>query len=281
MPLFSGRKGLKPVRTVVQKDGVDAVLRNGLWTALHENYWTKYPPFSYEVSANPDLYALVRQLWYAYFKLPIDNLPNLWRETLQRVRNYFFDCSWFEVYDFIEFVAYNYPDEYVNKLFMRFCNVILEREVSAYRFVSGQITEITSDQEIEAVEAAIAQAPKAASTHLGRALGLLSDRKFPDYRNSIKESISAVEALCRLIVGQPKATLGQAIGRVKDKVPIHPALEKAFDSLYGYTSNEQGIRHSLLEEPALDFEDAKFMLVSCAAFANYLLAKATKAGIKL
>jgi hypothetical protein len=87
--------------------------------------------------------------------------------------------------------------------------------------------------------------------------------------------------MCRLIVGQPKATLGQAIGKVKDKVAIHPALEKAFDSIYGYTSDEDGIRHSLLDESVLDFEDAKFMLVSCAAFVNYLLAKAAKAGLKL
>ena len=113
------------------------------------------------------------------------------------------------------------------------------------------------------------------------ALELLANRKSPDYRNSIKESISAVEAVCRLITIDQNATLGQAIGKVKKKVQLHPALERAFDKLYGYTSSADGIRHALLEETDLDFEDAKFMLVSCSAFVNYLVSKSSKAGTRL
>lgn len=62
---------------------------------------------------------------------------------------------------------------------------------------------------------------------------------------------------------------------------MHPALKGAFEKLYGYTSSAKGIRHALLDEPNLGFEDAKFMLVSCSAFVNYLKSKAAKAGINL
>lgn len=52
---------------------------------------------------------------------------------------------------------------------------------------------------------------------------------------------------------------------------MHPALNGAFQKLYGYTSDAGGIiRHALLEEDSLDFKDAKFMLVSCSAFVTYL-----------
>lgn len=68
---------------------------------------------------------------------------------------------------------------------------------------------------------------------------------------------------------------------VEKKIELHPALKEAFNKLYGYTSNADGIRHALLEEDTLDFEDAKFMLVSCSAFINYLHPKASKAGLKL
>jgi hypothetical protein len=159
------------------------------------------------------------------------------------------------------------------------CNAVLEGELSAYRFVGGRITEITSKREIAEIEEALEAAPRPVALHLKTALERLADKKSPDYRNSIKESISGVEALCRLITGDPKATLGQAIKQIKTKVAIHPAMEKAFDSLYGYTSNEGGIRHALLEDPNLKFEDAKFMLVSCSAFINYLIAKGARAGI--
>ncbi|MCD6238197.1 MAG: hypothetical protein J7K51_02530, partial [Thermotogae bacterium] len=119
------------------------------------------------------------------------------------------------------------------------------------------------------------------NTHLKRALDLLANRKSPDYRNSIKEAISAVEAICNLITKEKKATLGQALKRIEDKVSLHPALKNAFSNLYGYTSDAEGIRHALLNEPNLSFEDAKFMLVSCSAFVNYLISKASKAGIKI
>jgi hypothetical protein len=125
--------------------------------------------------------------------------------------------------------------------------------------------------------------PKPVATHLKRALELLSDRKSPDYRNSTKESISAVEAICGLITGNPKAELGQALKEIErgNKVKLHGALSGAFSKLYGYTSDAGGIRHALLDEPNLYFEDAKFMLVSCSAFINYLVAKSSKAGIEL
>jgi len=59
------------------------------------------------------------------------------------------------------------------------------------------------------------------------------------------------------------------------KLAIHPALEKGFGAIYGYTNDADGIRHALLEEPTLDTDDARFFLVSCSAFANYLISKSS------
>ncbi len=84
-----------------------------------------------------------------------------------------------------------------------------------------------------------------------------------------------------MITGDSKATLGQALKIIENKINIHPALKIAFDKLYGYTSDEDGIRHCLMDESNLDFEDAKFMLVSCSAFINYLKEKASKVKIEL
>jgi len=39
--LFSHKKELKPVKRIVQIDGIDADLRNGLWNVFYEWYWTK------------------------------------------------------------------------------------------------------------------------------------------------------------------------------------------------------------------------------------------------
>ena len=84
-----------------------------------------------------------------------------------------------------------------------------------------------------------------------------------------------------VIDDNPKGTLGRTLNKIDSKIKIHKDLKDAFKNLYGYTSDAEGIRHSLMENPNLDFEDAKFMLVSCSAFINYLIIKAQKAGIKI
>lgn len=109
--------------------------------------------------------------------------------------------------------------------------------------------------------------------HLSRSLTLLSDRKNPDYRNSIKEAISAVEALSKIVTGKPKASLGDALTILEQRGEIHGALKTSFSALYGYASDADGIRHAMLEEPSIGQEDARLMLVVCSAFTNYVIAK--------
>ncbi|KKL64859.1 hypothetical protein LCGC14_2160790, partial [marine sediment metagenome] len=121
---------------------------------------------------------------------------------------------------------------------------------------------------------------KPVSIHINDALKFLSDRKEPNYRNSVKESISAVESICQIITQNKNVTLGKALKRIEDHIKIHGALKNAFSQLYGYTSSEGGIRHALLDESNIDFEDAKFMLISCSAFINYLKVKISKANLK-
>ena len=75
-----------------------------------------------------------------------------------------------------------------------------------------------------------------------------------------------------------KLTLDDIPLSVKD---AHWDLKNAFSSMYGWTSNTEGIRHGLQDEPDLGFEDAKYMLVACSGFINYLLEKAKKAGLDL
>ncbi len=58
----------------------------------------------------------------------------------------------------------------------------------------------------------------------------------------------------------------------KNSISIHSALESAFNMLYGYTSDANGIRHAGdIGGKESSFEEAKFMLISCCAFVNYLI----------
>ena len=281
--LFSQRKGLKPANKIVQKDDMDNELRYGLWNAFKICICDR---IEYQIGSahleDSNLGLLFKKYWHLFYKRPIDNLSSYFDEAYQVVRKDYLDCSWNEVYDFIEFTAQNAPDIYIED-FCSFCNSVLESENSAYRFINSQLVEITSDEEIKSIEEAVKNAAKfgGVRTHLETALNLLSDRKNPDYRNSIKESISAVESIAKQIVGKNKATLGEALKIFETKGHLHPAFKQSLSSLYGYTSDADGIRHSLLDETSLSFVDAKYMLVSCTAFINYIIGKIAEIGIKI
>ncbi|MBU9247667.1 hypothetical protein [Burkholderia multivorans] len=149
---------------------------------------------------------------------------------------------------------------------------MLARELAAYRIVNRQIVPVTSTQEVQALEQALSDKGRfvAASAHLSTALGHLSNRQNPDYRNSIKESISAVEAVAKVVSGKDKAELGDALATLEKAGKLHAALRKGYSALYGYTSDANGIRHALMDEPNLNAEDAKYFLLACTAFVNYL-----------
>jgi len=278
---FSQRKGLSPLKAVLQTESIDTDLRNSIWSVLCLRYFNDVvlDPFDRYADSDSGMRILCSRLWLSYFKHPLDTLPKYWSEVYNFLRNYYFKCTWFEVYDFIEFVASEHPHTAVNENFKMQCNKILERELSAYRFVDDKIVEITSAEEISEIKEALGAGGKLqpAASHLKTALEFLSDKKSPDYRNSIKESISAVEATCKILTGSKANDLTEALRSLKNKVHLHPALEQAFVKIYAYTSDENGIRHALMSESNLRFEDAKFMLVACSAFINYLTAKLAKA----
>lgn len=269
---FSRRYGYKPVKDIIQLESMNDELKVRLWNAF-QNCYLSERRLGF---ISPALDSLPGSILDAFFKQPVDNTAS-WDSHYSELNERFLNCSWYEVYDFIEFVARNLSEyESVNKAgdFREICNEILEEENSAYRFIGAHVTKITSRIEIEAIEKAISQSRyDVVSVHLNQALTLLADKEKPDYRNSIKESVSAVESLCKKIVGEEKATLGQALKKVEQKYELHPALREAFSKMYGYTSDEDGIRHALMEMDSLRYEDALYMLITCSAFMNYLIEK--------
>ncbi|HEY6767250.1 MAG TPA: hypothetical protein VI386_21025 [Candidatus Sulfotelmatobacter sp.] len=267
---FSERYGYKAARQSIQIESVSPELRNTLWSLLQIHIWNDATGSQYVHLQSPQFQGLCSRLWLNYFKSPLDTMDRQWFSVLVFLRKYFFGCEWYEVYDFVEFVATNYPPQ--KEKFIMSCNNILEREVSAYRFVHGLISPITDAVEIDEIDLALEESSDSVRTHLRRALELLSDRSTPDYRNSIKESISAVESLVAITVGE-RGTLGQLIKKLKNEIGLHSALATAFGNLYGYTSDEDGIRHAILESQNIGSEEATFFLVVCSAFVNFVNSK--------
>src|SRR5260370_8884530 len=100
-----------------------------------------------------------------------------------------FEGSWNGVYDFIEFTLETFPfsEARPSQNFQEHCNMYLKREMSAYRVIDLQVVRLTDNEELEAVAQPIKFTDKYAplATPIKTALKHLSDRKAPDYRNSV------------------------------------------------------------------------------------------------
>jgi len=283
---FSERYGFKRVKDVFQVDSMNEDLRNGLWNALLSSCLERlFPPrteYDSEDYLFSDAASFAQALWRDFLKKPMDEISSRGTHVFMDIKALYSQFDWFRVYDFLEFVIQN-DDELDQELFIDSCNEVLKEELSAYRFVGKQIVQITDKVEIDEIEQALHKASpiEGVKAHLDSALALLADREKPDYRNSIKESISAVEAVAKLIAEDPKATLPTALDKLAEKVELHSALKEGFKKIYGYTSDADGIRHAITEKSNVTLDDAKFMLVSCSAFVNYVIAKSEEAGIDL
>ena len=74
--------------------------------------------------------------------------------------------------------------------------------------------------------------------------------------------------------------LGPALTTLEKSITIHPALKRGFLSIYGYTSDQEGIRHAIHEgKVEVDVTDAAFMFGACASFVTYLINKARLCGM--
>ena len=286
MALFSERYGYTKPAEVLVREKITEEIENALCSCydMLEDYVRKHLAYKDETYKEMELF--------------------LWMNFLNKRRNDFYrdfgshvivatcvlkekNYTWYQKLNMVEMSVkwlYDRSDNYqrlVSALqsFTALINHEFKRLNYAYRFVDKEIVEITSKEEIVSIEQAIKGSENNVKLHLQTALGLLAKKPSGDYRNSIKESISAVEAVCRELTG--KSTLGDALNELeKTGVVIPKVMKLGFDKLYGYTNNkETGIRHALMDNdgsyiPSSD--EAVFMLVSCSAFINYLYAKKAK-----
>jgi hypothetical protein len=278
---FSKKYGHSPLSAALQIDSMNNALKVRLWNHF---YTALFLDTDREHIFEPTSFDMT--LWSKYLRLSLADLPSITSasfEVSDQMKEAFDKMEWYEIYDLVEFVAKNnsFDSEHTYEDFIEKANTILAEESAAYRFVEGCIAPITSQEQREQIEMALLNSPTIASMHLKKSLELLSDKKSPDYVNSMKESITAVEAICKLIAGKENADLSCALKIVERRIDIPGALQSGLSSLYGYTSSYGGIRHASIKDVDINLNLAVFFLSICSAFVNYLNAESSRMGIDL
>ncbi len=267
---FSDRMNLTSSAELLQLEDVSIPLRNRLWNLLRKELFA----CGRTIRTRNDCMDLITD---EFLGVALDDLPiscELWVKWFQ---GRFFNLQWFDVYNLLEFLMQHSRIRYfvIPEQFAFQVNAVLEDELSGYRLVGDSVVPISSPLELESLQQALASAKQlrqiGVQTHLDTALRLFSQRPQPDYRNSIKESISAVESLVRNTAGDKD--FKNALGKMEKALNLHPAFVGSLKKLFGWTSDEDGLRHSIYDLPSVGFDEAKYMLVVCSALVNYLQQK--------
>lgn len=275
--------GLRSIRTTFQTRQIEDETRVALWNTLLEfesalnHMGIGSSPWSH------NSIRVIEKIWADHFRRPHDELQTF-DQVWGLVKNCVLTGLWNEVLDLIEaFVKYTDQSDdfqYItvkSQLPGRF-NSLFEQELVGYRIIGTEITPITEERDVEAVEEALDQLVpySGARQHLEQAVESLSDRSSPNYAHSISESVKAVEGVVQKLT-ETNASLGDGLNKLaKAGLEIHPALKEAWRKMYGWTSDDKGIRHASSEATNVDQSLAKYMLISCSAFVSYLIEEGIK-----
>lgn len=271
MALFSERYGYTKPSDIIIRERITPEIQNAIQNCI-EDFIDKLDVINTYQPENT--FSLIeKEIYVHYFNgLKSDYKYGFSIEYIKYKSN-----EWYKKLDIIELILENLKsisDEYtwyynVYNDFVQSLNYEFKRLNFGYHIIENKITEVTSEEEIITIENALKVSKDNVREHLHKALDLYSKRPTADYRNSIKESISAVEAISRNITGENVLNFK----KMEEKGVVVPTvLRKAFECLYGYTNDKTtGIRHALMDDTnAPQAEEALFMLVSCSAFINYI-----------
>lgn len=270
---FADRNNHASINIEIQKTSLDERIRTRLF-----NFFVDYIEIFNLVENASIINLFLREFYLTDILYSTSDIYSheVYTIFISAIKDSIYKDHWYNVFSLIEF--WNEVDNILNKnsaqvSFKKEINDMFEKEFVGYRFVDKFVAPIIDDLEIKTIENISANPYSEVRDHISKALGKLSDRENPDYENSIKESISSVEAMSKIITGLPKATLTNALNKLENRgVYIHPQMKEAFINLYRYASDGSGVRHSKkIGGVKSSFEEAKFMLVACSAFNNYLV----------
>lgn len=280
---FSERNGYADSTDIMILEEVPPEIANAISSALcrvfqkfKSNPWVLPGEISHQQT-------LAQSIWTDFMNEDLAKFDLMFDRGYKDISNWIISDAtvWYRKLDLVEFISdkLSFLSKSISEQFVDEINEQFERLKFGYRLISGTVVDIVSEDEITSVQTAVENSIEQVAIHLKKALNLHTKRPKPDYANSIKESISAVEAYLRHATG--KKNFGDALKEWQKKYSnIHPLLYASIDKLYGYTNQpDVGARHALMDsssEYVPQSSESLYILVTCSAFINYLRNKSRR-----
>ena len=275
---FSQRYGYEPLPEPMQLEYLSKDLRREIWNVVRDCLKEiRYSSIEDIIDANESPSRFFVRTLGTLEKIPEDEVPSQDGLVDQKFKSIVIHRDFNIVLDLIEKLLNSaFPTAALHSRIP----ALFEKHAAAYRLDMSQrpywFYPQGNREQGEAIQQSIETIHQnnmdGATTHLRQAVEHINAQQYAD---SITDSIHAVESVARQIAPQAN-TLGTALNfLIKEGSLMNPVLKKAFEKLYGYTNNEQGVRHALLDQgsPNVGLDEAVFMYGACASFAAYLTSK--------
>ena len=112
-----------------------------------------------------------------------------------------------------------------------------------------------------------------ADQHFEKALKSFNALPDPDVENCIKDAVSAIESVGRVIIKDDNALLSDIVKIAVKKEVIPKPLDRTFQSVYAYRGNEPGVAHGAVDISKVTVDEAELILAMSAAMIIYLVKK--------
>jgi hypothetical protein len=275
---FEQAEGAAPLSRQLRPKEISSELRARLWQIIHANFDQN----KFLIGGRPEFCDPWESIFYAMHVARhhrmADEFETDYYDLAMETKEVFKKGDYVAVFGWIQWVLRRQD---VPESLSKGINYVLEAARAAYRVLDGDtIVPVGSDTERQTLERTFADLATTelhgARAHLRKAA---EEATAGHYADCVRESIHAVESVVRVL--EPDGEFSRALTKLESKVAIHGAMKAGFKSLYGFTSDENGIRHPLLEKSTADVDeaDALFMIGACAAFVSYLINKARTAGL--
>ena len=271
---FSQRQGYEEVPAPLRLEELPPIARVRIWNVLYAHLHATKNLSGY---IDGPWESILRRLWAWHDNRPLDDWTDsfaVWCDNLRRRVEY---EEFNRVFDLIQFIMQDAkcPHTFLTTMSEAFasCQLAYKIDVGPPPTIFPAATPEEGDQLQRNLVELRAAGLDGCTAHLRLSAERVSAE---DWAGSIRESIHAVESVAKQVTPDGARTLGAALNSLgKQGVLRHKALKEAFSKLYGYTSDESGIRHALLDEAKakVTIDEAVFFLGACASFASYLWRK--------
>ena len=263
--LFSKRYGLRPTPEGLMFEGVPGRARIGLYHMV-EQFFSRY-------------LRLYKRICVG-LRIPRDRAVIEDFRASRSIEQLIMSCAWWVFYDICEIILNALDIDHEREELSTEINTMFAEERLGFELRDGLIEKVGSgfvDAQVQEARYLLREPEfKGGDEHFEKAIKAINVRPNPDVENCIKDAVSAIESVGRIIASDNRALLSKIVRDMVRNGDIPKLIGETIQKVYAYRGDEPGVAHGLVGDSNVTEDEAECVLAMSAAIIIYLVNKHKK-----